>query len=505
MADQSRRRLLQIGGAVVLGGLAGCAGVTDRLTGGSAEDDEPATTTEDENEQQFTLPPVHTLLGDGIPEDDTVTVRAGFETATTPGDPNVYFEDEITFELFVYTTFPVGNSVELTKVAEKTNAPYNQVNEPIEVPYEDLPKNQQMRFRLRTTNNNTGDTEWAMDQRVFTYRIFGDNITTASNNEGYTVIEGSEDWQMYEFVDTLLEDSYVMNYSGGTSFSAPELPEQVPFSREAYKTNNDLYRQNNRPTCLPMHGEMIEMPESHVEMTEGLMQSYGVGSYYDSFTFTGNVPSEYDYYGRNQYDVLNNPIYQKRADAIIEAQDSYGVENHYARIAQAMRHIQSQEYDAITGSIRDAPVHLPEAYWADPAENCVGMSFQLCWFLYHLGYTCGTVWLDRSGRNASHLGVGIPVPEDVIESDFTDGYLDTLEDPSVPSVQPIRNISEIVGPDSRPETLGEHPWLYIEATDPNNIAVIPFDPETIQERRVRFAIEPADNVFGTDIGAPNAA
>ncbi len=505
MADRSRRRLLQIGGVSILGGLAGCAGVTDQLTGGSAEDDEPATTTEDENEQRFTLPPIYELFGDGIPDDGIVTVRAGFEPARTPGDPNLYFEDEITYELFVYTTFPVGNSVELTKVAEKTNAPYNQVQETFDIPYEDLPKNQQMRFRLRTTNNNTGDTEWAMDQRVFSYRTFGDNITIVSSDGIYTVIEGSEDWQLSTFVDTLVEDSYIMNYSGGWSFAAPELPEEVPFSREGYKKDNGLYRQNNVPKCSTSHGKMIEMPKSHVEMTEGLMDSYSVGSYYDSFTFTGNVPSEYDYYGRNQYDVLNNPIYEKMADAIIEAQESYGVENHYARIDRAKSHIQTNEYDAITGSIRDAPVHLPEAYWADPAENCVGMSFQLCWYLYHMGYTCGTVWLDRSGRNASHLGVGIPVPENVIESDFTEGYLDTLENPSVPSVQPIRNISEIVGPDSRPETLGEHPWLYIEATDPNNIAVIPFDPETIQERRVRFAIEPADNVFGTDIGAPNAA
>ena len=504
MSDQSRRRLLQIGGVSILGGLAGCSGVTDRLTGGSAEDDEPATTTEDENEQRFTLPPIYEFFGDGIPEDDTVTLRAGFEPARTPGDPNLYFEDEITYELFVYTTFPVGNSVELTKVAEKTNAPYNQVNEPLEIPYEDLPKNQQMRFRLRTTNNNTGDTEWAMDQRLFYYEQYGDIVTSVQEGV-YNVIQGSSEWNRNDFVSNLKEDSYVMNYSGRSDFPAPSLPEEVPFSREAYKIENDLYRQNNEPICAPFYGEQIEMPESHVEMTEELMQSYSVGSYYDSFTFTGNVPSEYDYYGRNQYDVLNNPIYQKRADAIIEAQDSYGVNNHYAKISKAMRHIQAQEYDAITGSIRNAPVHLPEAYWADPAENCVGMSFQLCWYLYHLGYTCGTVWLDRSGRNASHLGVGIPVPEDVIESDFTEGYLDTLEDPSVPSVQPIRNISEIVGPDSRPETLGEHPWLYIEATDPNNIGVIPFAADTIQERRVRFAIEPEDNVFGTDIGAPNAA
>jgi hypothetical protein len=317
------------------------------------------------------------------------------------------------------------------------------------------------------------------------------------------MIEGPNSWRSSTFVDDLKEDAYIMNYAVGSEYPSPDLPEEVPFSREAYKLENDLYRQNNEPMCWPSGGVHIEIPDSHVEMTEGLMDSYGVGSYYDSFTFTGNVPSEYEYYGRNQYDVLNNPIYQKMADTLIESQESYGVENHYARIMKAAGFIQSKEYDAITGSIRNAPVHLPEAYLADPAENCVGMSFQLCWYLYHLGYTCGTVWLDRSGRNASHLGVGIPVPEDVIESDFTEGYLDTLEDPSVPSVQPIRNISEIVGPDSRPETLGEHPWLYIEATDPNNIAVIPFDPETIQERRVRFAIEPEDNVFGTDIGAPN--
>ena len=504
MADQSRRRLLQIGGASILGGLAGCAGVTDQLTGGSAENDEPATTTEDENEQRFTLPPVHTLLGDGIPDDDTVTVRAGFETATTAGDPNVYFEDEITFELFVYTTFPVGNSVELTKVAEKTNAPYNQVNEPLEISYADLPKNQQMRFRLRTTNNNTGDTEWAMDQRVFYYEQYGDIVTAVTDNS-YTVIQGSEDWIRNDFGSNLKEGAYVMNYSGASDFSAPSLPEEVPYSREAYKIENDLYRQNNRPVCSPFYGEQIEMPESHVQMTEEMMERYNVGSFYDSFTFTGNVPSEYNYYSRNQYDVLNHPIYEQMASGIIEAQSSYGVENHFARLDKAAVMVQTQDYEAISGSIRDAPIHLPEAYWADPAENCVGMSFQLCWLLYHLGYTCGTVWLDREGSGQSHLGVGVPIPENVIESDFPEGYMSTFEDPENQSYQFIDGITEIYGPDSRPETLGEHPWVYIEATGSSSIGLNPFDIDTVRDRWVQFAIEPENNVFGTDIGAPNAA
>ncbi|MDL0144118.1 hypothetical protein [Halobacterium salinarum] len=501
MADQSRRQALQIGGTILLSGLAGCSGVTDQLTGGDEEETHEPTATP--HPQEYTLPPVVSFIGDGIPDDGIVTVRAGFETATTPGDPNLYFEDEITFELFVYTTFPVGNSVELTKVAEKTNAPYNQVNEPFEIPYEDLPKNKQMRFRLRVTNNNTGDTEWAMDQRLFHYLEFGDNFSVARNDGQYSMIEGPDGWTSTTFVDDLEEGKYVLNYSADNEYPSSDLPEEIPFSREAYKLENDLYRNNNEPMCWPSGGVRIEMPESHVEMTEELMRSSGVGDYYNGFTFTGNVPSEYDYYGRNQYNVLDHPIYQKMADAVIEAQGSYGVENHYARIDEATRMIQVQEYDAITGSIRTAPIHLPEAYWADPGENCVGMSFQLCWYLYHLGYTCGTVWLDRSGRNASHLGVGIPVPEEVIESDFPDGYLDTLESPDVPSATYIENISEIVGPDSRPETLGEHPWVYIEATDPTSIGVIPFETDTIQERRVRFAIEPEDNVFGTDIGAPN--
>lgn len=505
MADQSRRRLLQIGGTSILGGLAGCSGVTDRFTGGSA-DDEPATTTEDENTQEYTLPPVAELDGDGVPDDGTVTVSAVFEPATTPGDPNLYFEDEVTYELFVYDKFPVGNSVTLEKVAEKTNAPYEQFNEKFDVSYEDLPKNQQMRFRLKVTNTNTGDEVWAMDQRVFFYRTFGDSgIVTASNDEGSSVIEGSEDWSYNKFVDTLEGDAFIMNFSGGNNFNIPDLVEEVPFSREAYKVENDLYRDGNQPECATVNGTQIRMPKSHVQMSEELMESYDVNSYYNSFTFSGNVPSEYNYHEKDIYEVLNHPLYNKMADSIIEAQSSYGVENHYARIRVAKNMIQTQNYDAITGSLRSAPIHLPEAYWADPAENCVGMSFQLCWFLYHLGYTCGTVWLDRSGRNTSHLGVGIPVPKEVIESDFPDGYISTLEDPAVPAFQYIEQISDIVGPDSRPERLGEHPWLYIEATSPNNIGLIPFETDTIQNRRVRFAIEPEDNVFGTDVGAPNAA
>ncbi|WP_435116589.1 hypothetical protein [Halolamina sp. C58] len=501
MSDKSRRRVLEVGGTVLLSGLAGCSGVTDRIPGGSTDTESP-TATEDENTQQYTLPPVAELQGDGVPDDGTVTLSALFVPATTPGDPNLYFEDEITYELFVYDKFPVGNSVTLTKVAEKTNAPYEQVNETFELSYEDLPKNRQMRFRLKVTNNNTGESEWAMDERVFYYEQYGD-IETAVTDTSYNVFRGSSDWTRNDFVSGLKENSYIMNFSGRNDISAPDLPEEVPFSREAYKLDNDLYRNNDKPISAPFHGSQIELPESHIDLSNELMQDYDVGSYYNSFTFTGNVPSEYDYYGRNQYDVLNNPIYTEMADFIVEAQTSYGIENHFGRIDKAAGLIQSQEYAAITGSIRDAPVHLPEAYWQDPAENCVGMSFQLCWLLYHLGYTCGTVWLDRSGRNASHLGVGIPVPEDVIESESPDGYLSTLEDPESPSFQFIEQISDNVGPDSRPETLGEYPWLYIEATSSNNLGLIPFDSDTIDNRRVRFAIEPEDNVFGTDVGAPN--
>lgn len=501
----ARRRLLQAGGTALVAALAGCNTTDGEDQNNGNENEDEDQNNGNENEQEYTLPPIVEFTGDGVPDDGTVTLRAVFEPATKPGDPNLYFQEEITYELFVYTTFPVGNSVELTKVAEKTNAPYEQVQEKLEMSYEDLPKNQQMRFRLRVTNNNTGDTEWAMDQRLFHYLQFGEDFSVVFRDGEYIMLKGPERWDSGEFVDTLEEDKYIMNYSAHKEFSSPELPEEVPFSREAYRTENDLYRDFNseRPVCWPSGGAHIEMPESHVQMTEEMMEQYNVGSFYNSFVFTGNVPSEYNYYGRNQYDVLNNPIYEKMANAIIESQESYGVENHYARLGEASDMIQGQEYDAITGSIRNAPIHLPEAYWSDPVENCVGMSFQLCWFLYHLGYTCGTVWLDRSGRGASHLGVAVPVPRDVIESDFPDGYMSTFEDPEIPSYQFIENISGIVGPNVRPETLGEYPWVYIEATDPTNMGLIPFGVDTIQERRVRFALEPEDNVFGTDIGTPN--
>jgi len=519
MSDQSRRRVLQLGGTALLSGLAGCSGVTDRFTGGSAEDNDTTTPTEDKPEQQYTLPPItelgcegerieHPDAGEvwvyGIPnEDGNVLINAVFESTTTSGDPHLYFEDEITYELFVYTTFPVGNDISLTKVLEKTNAPYRQAVESFEVPYEDLPKDQQIRFRLKVTNTVTGDSEWAMDQRVVSYPQFGEDITTAASKNGYSVFKGPEDWNLNRFETSLKDGSYVMNYKVSQAIPSQELPEEVPFSREAYKLENDLYRNDDEPRSVSYSTRQIEMPESHVELSNELMDRGNVESYYNDFTFSFNVPSEYDYYGRNQYDVLNSPIYTQMANGIHQAQSSYGVENHFAKIETAMKMIQTNEYAAVTGSIRDVPIHLPEAYWADPAENCVGMSFQLCWFLYHLGYTCGTVWLDRSGGNASHLGVGMPVPAEVIESDFPDGYLSTLENPDVPTIPFIEQITEIFGPGSRPETLGEHPWVYLEATQPITLGVIPFEPDTIENRRVRFAIEPEDNVFGTDIGAPN--
>jgi len=502
MADHSRRRLLQGGSVAVISALAGCSSVTDQLSGDSGDGEpDPTNTTEERKEQQYTIPPVAELQGDGVPEDGTVPVEAIFEPATTPGDPYVYFEDELTSELFVYDTYPVGNNISLTKVAEKTSTPYETIGISFEVPFSELPKNEQMRFRLKITNNETGDSEWQMDQRVFFYGEFGETMVASA--ERYSVIEDEGGPLKRNFIQS--GDSYVMDYWGGREFPSSEIVEEVPYCREAYKTENDLYRSGG-PVCDPFKGARIEMPQSHVELSEQLMQQWDVSGSYNGLTFTANTPSEYDYYGRDRYDVLDNPIYQSIADTIDEAHESYGVNNHYSKIEQATATIQTNEYGKKRRSITDLPVHLPEAYWADPNENCVGHTYQMCWLLYHLGYTCGTVSVDLNS-GAGHMGVGIPVPEEVMESQFPEGYPDTFTDGTYPSTQYISDLSGIVDPDAQPDTLGEYPWIYIEATDITAIGVNPFVGDNryggVESMQLDYAIEPEDNVFGTDIGVDN--
>lgn len=152
---------MQAGGAAIALSFAGCSSDTNDSNSGGVQDNT------EEPQQQYTIPPVVELKSTGVPEDGVVTVRSVFETVTNPGDPNVYFEDELKFELFVYDTFPVGNDVTLTKVAEKTSTPHGVFEEVLEVPFSDLPKNEQMRFRLKVTNVDEGKSGWQMDQRVF--------------------------------------------------------------------------------------------------------------------------------------------------------------------------------------------------------------------------------------------------------------------------------------------------------------------------------------------------
>lgn len=500
----NRRRLLQMGGTALTAALAGCNEVDPRTESGT---DEPITRTgnpfsDEDGTQEYTIPPVAELVSDGVPEgDNVITMDARFEPATTPGDSTVYFEDELTFELFVYDTYPVGNEVELTKVAEKTSTPQDAMSETLEMNYEDLPKNEQIRFRLRITNNNTGDSEWQMDQRVFHYEQYGDRTFAFEDVANWTQIEGTDgQFRRQRFYS--VDDGHSMFFSGGLSFTSPEIIDELPYSREAFRDEiGDYESSGQNPVCKPCAGREVTFSSDQVNLSRDLMNQYDTGHYYNSFTLNAPVSGDYEYQYGEEYDVLNHPIYTEMAEAIDEAHSNYGINNHYSKINQAARLIQTNEYDQITGSIRDAPIHLPEAYWQDPAENCVGHTFQMCWLLYHMGYTCGTVWLSRSGRNASHLAVAMPVPEDVMVSDFPEGYPETFDDAEVPSTYYIYTVSDRVGPDSRPETTGEYKWIYIEATTRTALGVIPFDE--VDTARIRFAIEPEDNVFGTDIGAPN--
>ncbi|GAA0271999.1 hypothetical protein [Halobacterium noricense] len=491
MSGHSRRRLLQVGGASIASVLAGCSSDSDDS---DTDNPEQKNTTTNEETQKYTIPPVVELQGEGAPANGSVSIEAIFKPATTPGDPDLYFEDEVTFELFVYDTFPVGNGVTLTKVAEKTNVPSG-ISEIFDVSFSDIPKNEQIRFRLKATNNNTGDTEWQMDQRVVYYEEYGDLKTAVSKNS-YSIIEGDGPVNRNRFQD--VGDKYIVNFAGGREFPAPELAEEVPYSREAYKVDNDMYRSGG-PTCLPFKGTRIEMPKSHVEMSEEFMDT-GVSESYDAFTFSTPVPSGYDYYGRGVYDVLDNPIYQKMADAINGAHTSYGINNHYGKILEASLTIQSNPYDQKDRGVTNLPIHLPEAYWSNPNENCVGHSYQLCWLLYNMGYTCGIAFLDRTGRNANHIAVCMPIPESVMESDFPDEYPETFHNNSS-ATRYIDKISDIIDPAIQPDSLGEYPWVYIESTASTPIGGIPFGG--VREARLRYAIEPENNVFGTDLGLEN--
>ncbi|WP_154021010.1 hypothetical protein [Haloarcula sp. CBA1127] len=478
----NRRRFLQIGGAALTTTLAGCGGLTDL--------DNPSGTTESEDEktetkeQQYTIPPVADMNCTGV-ENGNAVIEAIYEPVTTPGDSRLFIKDEITFELFSYTTYPVENEIDLKKVAEKTKSPYGDRDIKFKYPHKEIPQNKRVRHRIKATNNNTGESEFIMDKITLVYfnSHYGPSEYIQSDSSFYTIIEEENDKQG-GFVKR--GDKYIKGPSFGSGWKDPQIAD-IPFTREAFKVENDLYQEGEYPMCSPYYYGKIEIPVSLVERQEQKMENRNLRAGYNTLN-----------YNDGQDNVLDSPVCQQHADGLIKSQEQYSVKNHYGLIRWAAGTIQSGAYDKRRGgvSVTQASVHLPGPYWVDRTENCVGHSYNLAWLLYHLGYTCGTVYLNRSGQGiANHVGVGIPIPKDVMESDFPEEYPDAFN--NSPSIQAayVDGITSTFANDI--DSLGDYPWLYIETTGGFEIGVMPFDK--VDSRGVQYVLEPEDNVFGTDL------
>lgn len=546
----TRRQLLAMSSSAVATALAGCSEVDVGDDGGDSDGPTYKEMSLGDKEevienQAYEIPPVKTLhpyatKGEG-------EVLSGISSIiwekTDTFHPNKsrtedQFADELTFELFTYGEHPVDNEIELIKLAEKTTnigiwnediwpedgSKYQEdpdkpfpLNDPgskhvyMEYDPEDVPKNQQIRFRLRITNNRTGKQEWAHDESMVYYLQYGDEYEFV-----YNTIRGNDQEDPYPYydytnMDRIMEetsDSYRFVHRVMTEFPS-EIHNEIPFSKEAEVVPETDYSEYNFPSDSVHHGDIIDIPKDAVEFTKewydtGVMDEYDL----DALQLQKSIPSGYDYHGQDTYDVLDNPLLTTLADNINSAVDDYDVNNHYARIQSAIQLIQATDYSDEKGY----QYQLPELYFSDTGESdCTSHAMNLAWLLYHLDYPVGVAYLQQG--EPVHGGPVIGVPEDVIQEDFPEYVTRRFQDdPEYDS--PIEDYG-LIDEYSRvhPEGLGNLQWIYIESTahypmrrgrnTANNIVIgnVPDNSAAFEysDLSIEFIFEPENSRFETGI------
>ena len=493
----TRRQLLAMGSSAVATALAGCSevGLGDDDNGGGSDISNRDLVVDDKEEvmenQVYEIPPVKTLhpyatRAEGV--DIAPGIASVIWKETEDFDDLKQFADELTFELFVYGTYPVGDDIELKKLTEKTThigmwnddiwtddgetkdfsgEPYPK-NDPgsnhvyLEYDPEEVPKNQQIRFRLRITNNRTGKQEWAHDESMVYYLQYDDEYEFVYNTIRGRDSEDPYPYNEYTHMDRIMEetsDSYRFVHRVMTEFPS-EIHNEIPFSEEAEVVPETEYDEYNFPSDSVHHGDIIDIPKDAVEFTQewydsGVMNEYDL----DALQLQKTVPSNYDYHGQDIYDVLDNPLLTTLADNINSAVDDYGVDNHYARIQSAVQLIQATDYSDEKG-LKYQP---PEVYFTGTGEpDCTSHAMNLAWLLYHLDYPVGLAYLQQG--EPVHVGPVVGVPEEVIQNEFPEYVTSRFQndpeyDSPIEDYGLIDEFSEV-----HPESLGDLQWMYIEST-----------------------------------------
>lgn len=414
----------------------------------------------DPDNQEYDIPPAIGLNGRSSDQSSYDTFWGNMHIRTNAEADTV---DRIKFELFVYDTYPVGNEVDLIKLDE-TVTPlehyYKEGEESIDFEYDtaDVPKDRQIRYRVRAENLRTGESGWIHDQSVRTYLTYGDG-DDAYDNRPDTVTEKT--------------DEYIIRESIGAGFPAPELAEELPYSREAYKKEKGEYSDiRYYPEGTVATSTQLQIPEDHYDLAKSYQNTEKVSEYVpEHLWYTRDIPDDVEYYGQDEYTVLDHPLYSQLADRFNEEMDRWGVDNHYARIKAACEFIQTKNYEEdFIGTGETTYLRLPEEYLIEQTGDCVDHTYNLVWLLYHLGYTVSTVsvW-DWDRFQPVHQGAAVQVPEEVIEEQFPERVRSRYFDYSDNYYRPINDLANERWYTSLPTNIGDDPFLYLEATAPHEV------------------------------------
>lgn len=541
----SRRRLLSIFGSGLLGTVAGCSTSTGSEQSETTSVSKREKWRKDKNElikrQTISIPPIKELypyLGPSNTDGPHAGIASVMWDETDRFHPEyTQIPDEFTIELFSYGKYPVENDIDLVKIAEKTThlgvwrediwdengelleseLPPYPANEPssnhVFLKYDSskIPRNQQVRFRVRITNNRTGKQGWAWDESLGYFLQYNGDLEFFYDSSGHTIKDGDPyQYDGYGQMNRILEkteDSYKFIHRIQTDFPS-SIHEELPYSAEAetVPANEDemwIDYQYNFPHDTIHQGEIVDIPKDGVELARNWYDKIDAWDL-NALQFRRSIPSQYEYAGQDVYDVLDNPLLHTFAENINTAMDDYGVDNHYARIQSAIRLIQGSDYSTELG----ANFQLPEQYFASTKPgDCSSHTQNLIYLLYHLGYPVGKVLLQRSG--VGHTAPAIGVPEEVIREEFPlylKKLLFKINAPEYDSPITSKGKNDNYGEqDLHPEKLGDLTWIYIESASTfpirERLGANPMGQTTIEyeDLSIEMVYEPEDPWFDTGI------
>lgn len=299
----------------------------------------------------------------------------------------------------------------------------------------------------------------------------------------------------------ILYDHPLFKSEGGYSYkSGPEthtyrgqfsfLGEQTTYPNLEYTAES--LDPNESSTDRLEHKLSVDIPESHYKFAQQQHPDQSDELYPFKLDYSTQIPQSVSGFDRSQYSVLDHPIYNSLANQINAIVSEEQPPNpHYARIKLASQLIDSISYQQDWAADKKNYIRLPEEYLLERTGDCVGHTFNLCWLLYHLGYTVSAMEYGRSsGGVATHISTIVQIPRNIIQSEFPDDVSSLLHSTSTSgsfngeSVNPktefplitedlvTRSWTENPGlktyePDTVPTytDLGPDPWINLESTN----------------------------------------